>query len=55
MEWGVVNGVDYMAISFVQNGSDMIQARKIIDDLGGKVQLVAKIENLMQLKISMIY
>lgn len=44
MEWGVKNGVDYMAISFVQNGSDMIQARKIINDLGGRVQLVAKIE-----------
>lgn len=44
MEWGVTNGVDFMAISFVQNGSDMIQAREIIDSLGGTVQLIAKIE-----------
>ncbi|MDD2828556.1 MAG: pyruvate kinase [Sulfuricurvum sp.] len=44
MAWGVANGVDYMAISFVQDGNDMIQAREIITSLGGKVQLIAKIE-----------
>lgn len=44
MAWGVKNGVDYMAISFVQNASDMIQARQIIDSLHGEVELIAKIE-----------
>ena len=44
MAWGVANGVDFMAISFVQNGEDMVRAREIIDALGGKVQLFAKIE-----------
>lgn len=44
MAWGVANGVDFMAISFVQNAQDMIQAREIIRSLNGNVQLFAKIE-----------
>ncbi len=44
MAWGVANGVDFMAISFVQNARDMIQAREVVNSLGGEVQLFAKIE-----------
>lgn len=44
MAWGVMNGVDFMAISFVQNARDMIQAREVVHSLGGEVQLFAKIE-----------
>lgn len=44
MAWGVANGVDFMAISFVQNGADMMEAREIIRSLNGDVQLFAKIE-----------
>ncbi|WP_294962981.1 pyruvate kinase [Sulfurimonas sp.] len=44
MIWGITNDVDFMAISFVQDGQDMINARKIIDDNDGRVQLYAKIE-----------
>ncbi|HQS67439.1 MAG TPA: pyruvate kinase [Sulfuricurvum sp.] len=44
MAWGVANGVDFMAISFVQNAADMIEARKIVHSLNGEVQLFAKIE-----------
>lgn len=44
MAWGVANGVDFMAISFVQNARDMIQAREVVHALGGEVQLFAKIE-----------
>ncbi|MBN2871062.1 MAG: pyruvate kinase [Campylobacterales bacterium] len=44
MAWGVANGVDFMAISFVQNARDMIQAREVVHSLGGEVQLFAKIE-----------
>lgn len=44
MRWGVENGVDFMAISFVQNEQDMLQAREIIKDLGGDQMLLAKIE-----------
>ena len=44
MLWGIKNDVDFMAISFVQDAQDMINARKIIDDNNGRVQLFAKIE-----------
>ncbi len=44
MLWGIENNVDFMAISFVQNGKDMRNARAIIAENGGKVQLFAKIE-----------
>jgi len=44
MLWGIENGVDFMAISFVQSASDMQRARKIVKDKGGQQQLFAKIE-----------
>ena len=44
MLWGIENGVDFMAISFVQDAQDMINARHIIDAHNGNVQLFAKIE-----------
>lgn len=44
MKWGVENGVDFMAISFVQNANDMINAREIVKSYGGNTQLIAKIE-----------
>lgn len=40
--WGVKNKVDYFAISFVQNKSDMLSARKLLGTYDGK--LIAKIE-----------
>ena len=44
MLWGIKNSVDFMAISFVQDANDMIEARAIVDEHGGEVQLLAKIE-----------
>jgi len=44
MLWGIRNGVDFMAISFVQNAEDMRKARSIIQENGGHQQLIAKIE-----------
>ena len=44
MAWGVENRVDFMAISFVQEAKDMINAREVVDKLGGKQMLIAKIE-----------
>ena len=44
MLWGIQNDVDFMAISFVQSEKDMLDARKIITDNHGRVQLFAKIE-----------
>lgn len=42
--WGVENEVDFMAISFVQNADDMLQAREILRSYGGSPSLFAKIE-----------
>lgn len=44
MLWGIKNSVDFMAISFVQDASDMIEARHIVAEHNGNVQLLAKIE-----------
>ncbi len=44
IRWGVENGVDFMAISFVQNGNDMKKARELVSSYGGNTKLVAKIE-----------
>lgn len=44
MRWGIANHVDFMAISFVQGGNDMVKARDVINSYGGNVQLFAKIE-----------
>lgn len=44
MQWGVTNGVDFMAISFVQNAQDMMCAREVVESYGGTVELYAKIE-----------
>jgi len=44
MAWGVENNVDFMAISFVQSAQDMLNARAVVDKLGGKQNLIAKIE-----------
>jgi pyruvate kinase len=40
--WGIENEVDFFAISFVQNGNDMISAKKLLGNYKGK--LIAKIE-----------
>ncbi len=50
MAWGVENKVDFMAISFVQNADDMLRARDIISNLGGKQMLIAKIEKFDAIK-----
>jgi len=44
MLWGIANGVDFMAISFVQDANDMIEAKKILDQNNAKIELFAKIE-----------
>ena len=44
MLWGIKNGVDFMAISFVQDANDMLKAKEIIDVNGANIQLFAKIE-----------
>ncbi|MFV0480709.1 MAG: pyruvate kinase [Campylobacteraceae bacterium] len=42
--WGVANGVDFMAISFVQRKEDVLYAKELVKNAGGNVQIIAKIE-----------
>lgn len=42
--WGVSNNVDFIAISFVQRKEDILQAKQLLKNAGGKAQVFAKIE-----------
>jgi pyruvate kinase len=42
--WGIRHGVDFMAISFVQNAQEMRSVREIVSNNGGGQMLFAKIE-----------
>jgi pyruvate kinase len=42
--WGLENEMDYIAVSFVKNQKDIMEVRKIIEDAGGAMKVIAKIE-----------
>ncbi len=44
LEFGLKHGVDVVAMSFVRNAADLLQARQLCEQLGRKVPLIAKIE-----------
>ncbi|MBR2159596.1 MAG: pyruvate kinase, partial [Campylobacter sp.] len=44
MLWGAQNGVDFVAISFVQNANDIINAKAILKEFGSSAKVFAKIE-----------
>lgn len=44
MLWGAQNGVDFVAISFVQNANDIINAKTILKEFGSSAKVFAKIE-----------
>ncbi len=45
--WGIKQGIDYVAASFVRDGSDVLELRKLLDDNKGKhIQIMSKIEAL---------
>lgn len=44
LHWAVAQDVDYIALSFVRRAEDCIQAKRLINEAGGRAPLVAKIE-----------
>ena len=48
--FGIANGVDVIALSFVQSADDVVQVKKMIAALASNVPVVAKIERLSALK-----
>lgn len=44
--FGVENGVDFVAASFIRKAADVLEIRKVLEDSGGNhIQIIAKIEN----------
>ena len=44
LAFGVANGVDYVALSFVRQAADVIECKGLIRSLGGTCPVIAKIE-----------
>lgn len=44
IRWGIENGLEYIAVSFVKKSSDILEVRRLIKELGGNVKIIAKIE-----------
>jgi pyruvate kinase len=45
LNFGIPNGVDYIAASFVQSGSDVEKIRALLGDEGRHIKIISKIEN----------
>ena len=43
--FGLANQVDYMALSFVRNSEGVLALRRLLEDNGGHIPIVSKIEN----------
>ncbi|MGE4129995.1 MAG: pyruvate kinase [Bdellovibrionales bacterium] len=50
LRFGLEKGVDYVALSFVRQGSDIIKLRQLIDDKRPGTRIIAKIEMLEALQ-----
>ena len=44
LAWGIKNGIDFVAISFVQNAKDVLMVRDVIRREKGHSQIISKIE-----------
>ena len=44
IRWGVENGMDFIAVSFVRTRDDIMQVRRVLEELGGTMKIIAKIE-----------
>ncbi|MEP6889131.1 MAG: pyruvate kinase [Nitrospirota bacterium] len=44
LRFGIAQGVDYVAFSFVRGPDDVVAARKLMADWGGDIPIIAKIE-----------
>ena len=44
IRWGVANDMEYIAVSFVRCRNDILEVRKIMEEAGGRMKVIAKIE-----------
>nr|WP_320148119.1 pyruvate kinase [uncultured Anaeromusa sp.] len=45
IRFGLTQGIDFIAASFIQRAADILAIRKILEDAGAEVDIIAKIEN----------
>lgn len=45
IRFGVAQGMDFIAASFIQKASDVLAIRQVIEEAGGKMWIIAKIES----------
>ncbi|KAF4697258.1 hypothetical protein FOZ60_009881 [Perkinsus olseni] len=45
LNWGLPNGINFIAVSFVQHGDDIRGLRKILGSRGRNVQIISKVES----------
>ena len=50
IEWAIKQGVDYFAISFVNNANNVNEIRKLIKENGGNQEIISKIESKLGVK-----
>src|SRR5882724_10241675 len=44
LEFGIAQKVDYVALSFVRRAEDIMDLRRLLDDAGAKIKIIAKLE-----------
>lgn len=45
IRFGILNGVDFIAASFIRSASDVLEIRRILEEQGASIQIIAKIES----------
>lgn len=45
IRFGVTQGIDFIAASFTRKASDILEVRRIVEEMGAGVQIIAKIES----------
>ncbi|MGI6784908.1 MAG: pyruvate kinase [Aminivibrio sp.] len=44
IRWGIEREMDYIAVSFVKNRGDIMEVRRVMEEFGGSMKVIAKIE-----------
>jgi pyruvate kinase len=44
IRWGLDHGLDYIAVSFVRCRDDIMEVRRVMEEMGGSMKIIAKIE-----------
>jgi len=45
IRFGVEHGIDFVAASFIRSADDVLDVRRVLEELGSKAQIIAKVES----------